>query len=55
MPEPISVHLDTSIAAIARVLRQNQIHRVLVLDGEFVVGIISTFDLVALLEREHGA
>ena len=49
-PGGVSVSPDASIEEVAKTLRQRRIHRVLVLDGEAVVGIISTFDLVKLLE-----
>jgi CBS domain-containing protein len=50
-PGMISVAPDASVAEIARTLRSHHVHRVLVVDGEALVGLISTFDLVALLEK----
>jgi CBS domain-containing protein len=38
------------ISELARTMRENQIHRVLVLEDGNVRGIVSTFDLVRLLE-----
>ena len=48
----VTVTPDASIAEVARTLRQNHIHRVLVVDGERLAGLISSFDLVGLLEKE---
>jgi CBS domain-containing protein len=45
------VSTEASVPEIARTLRQNRIHRVLVIEGDILRGIISTSDLVALLER----
>jgi CBS domain-containing protein len=42
---------DTSIPEVARLMRAGRIHRVFVVDGEALVGIITSFDLVALLEK----
>jgi len=47
----VAVRPDTPVPEIARLLRSNRIHRVLVTEGDQLVGIVSTFDLVALLER----
>ena len=46
----ITVAPETPIPEIAATLRKHRIHRVFVVDGEQLCGIISTFDLVALLE-----
>jgi len=48
--EVVSVRPDASIAEVARVMRRQRIHRVLVVDGRELQGIITTFDLVGLLE-----
>jgi CBS domain-containing protein len=45
------VSTDAGVPEIARTLRQNRIHRVLVVEDGILRGIISTSDLVALLER----
>ncbi len=45
------VGTDASVPEIARTLRQNRIHRVLVVEGDILRGIISTTDMVALLEK----
>ena len=47
----VTVDLDAPIDAIARVLRENRIHRFLVIEDAQLRGIISTFDMVALLEK----
>ena len=47
----ITVAPETPISDVAATLRKHRIHRVFVVDGEQLCGVISTFDLVALLER----
>jgi len=46
----VTVDESTSLPDIAKLLRSNRIHRVLVVRGEFLIGIISTFDLIAVVE-----
>jgi CBS domain-containing protein len=46
----VAVAPDTSVSDVARVLRENKIHRVLVVNKEALLGIISSFDLIRLLE-----
>jgi len=46
----VTVTEDTPIPEVAKLIRANRIHRVLVLRDECLVGILSTFDLVELLE-----
>jgi CBS domain-containing protein len=46
----VQVAPDTSVGQIARTLRENEVHRVLVVDRNRLCGIVSAFDLVALLE-----
>ena len=48
------VGVDATIPEIARTLRGNRIHRVLVIKDEVLQGIITTFDLVGLLEKVNG-
>ncbi|HME68509.1 MAG TPA: CBS domain-containing protein [Myxococcota bacterium] len=43
---------DAPVDEIARTLRQSRIHRVLIAKDGVLVGIVSTFDLMALLEKE---
>jgi CBS domain-containing protein len=45
------VSTDAPVPEIARTMRQNRIHRVLVIEEGVLRGIISTSDMVALLER----
>jgi CBS domain-containing protein len=47
----VSVPPDASPAAIARVLRANRVHHVLVVEQGLLRGILSTFDLLAVLEK----
>ena len=48
----ITVAPDATIPEIASTLRKNRVHRVLVAEDDRLVGLISSFDLVALLEKE---
>jgi CBS domain-containing protein len=45
----VTVTPDASVAKVAAALAGRRIHRVLVVDGERLVGIVSTLDLVRLL------
>lgn len=54
-PGGVCVAPDAPIEEVAKVLRTNRIHRVLVVDGDELVGIISTFDLVKLLETPRAS
>ena len=47
----VTVPEDARIADVAKAMRANQIHRVIVVRGEQMVGIVSALDLVGLLER----
>jgi CBS domain-containing protein len=53
----VTVAPDTPVPDVARILRENKIHRVLVVNDETLLGIISSFDLIRLLEgvaeQEH--
>lgn len=44
------VDVDAPIPDVARTFRQHRVHRVLVVEGDALAGIISTLDLVGLLE-----
>jgi CBS domain-containing protein len=48
----VSVEPTAGLAEVARTLRENRVHRVLVLDEDTPVGIISSFDLIAVLEKQ---
>lgn len=48
--EVVAVAPDATVPAVARTLRANRIHRVLVLEEGKLLGLISTFDLVGLIE-----
>jgi len=50
-PTAVTVRPDAPIAEVARVLRQHQVHRVWVEDEGRVCGVISTFDLLPLVEK----
>jgi len=47
----LSVPSDAPVAAIARCLRENQIHRVWVEDAGQLCGVVSALDLMPVLER----
>jgi len=47
----VHVRPEMPVPDVARMLRENQIHRVLVLEDGNLRGIVSTFDLVGLLEN----
>ncbi len=47
----VAVAPDTAVLAVAQTIRSNQVHRVLVVEDGFLRGIISSFDLVGLLEK----
>jgi CBS domain-containing protein len=53
--EAVSVAPDAPIAEVARILRTHGVHRVLVIEDSRLVGILSTFDMVALLEKDGPA
>ena len=46
----VTANEDTPVSEIAREMRVNRIHRVLVVRNGALAGIITTFDLIALLE-----
>ena len=48
----ITVPPRATVHEIARRMREQRIHRVFVVSGEELVGIVTTFDLVRLLEKE---
>jgi CBS domain-containing protein len=50
-PNAVAVRPDTPVAEVARVLRQHQVHRVWVEDEGRVCGVVSTFDLLPLVEK----
>jgi len=49
--EVITVESSSPVTEVARLLRTNRVHRVVVVDGETMCGVISTFDLIGLLEE----
>jgi CBS domain-containing protein len=46
----VSVPPDATAAEIARIMRAQRVHRVLVIDGRDLLGVITTFDLLAAVE-----
>ncbi|MDM7940700.1 MAG: CBS domain-containing protein [Methanothrix sp.] len=51
--KPISIQADRSVSEAARILRENKISGMPVLDGERLVGIVSESDLLRLLSVEE--
>ena len=51
-PAIYSVHAETPIPEVAETLIDSHIHRLLVINGERVVGIVTSSDLLGLLVRE---
>jgi CBS domain-containing protein len=49
--EIVKVAPDAPVSEAARLMRENRIHRVLVVDDGSLCGILSSFDLIALLEE----
>jgi CBS domain-containing protein len=47
----VHVAPGTPIPELARTIRENKIHRLLVVENGALCGIVSTFDLVTLLEK----
>ena len=52
MPYVITVPPDAPLPAVVATMRSHHIHRIIVAEGKKVVGILSTFDLLALLEGQ---
>lgn len=52
-PDPLSIQVYDSVEELGEMLTENDFHAVPVLDGEKLVGIVSTTDLIRFfLERE---
>jgi CBS domain-containing protein len=49
-PSVVTVDEDTTVPEIAKLMRANTIHRVIVVRGAELVGLVSALDLVGLLE-----
>lgn len=48
--EVVAVRPDATAADVARTIRTQRVHRVLVIEDQKLVGLISTFDLARLIE-----
>lgn len=53
--EIVSVRPDAPIADVARIMRSQRIHRVLVVDDRQLLGLVTTFDLIATLTEQPPA
>lgn len=51
-PEVVSVGPSASVSEVAMTLRHHRVQRVLVMDEDELLGIISGFDLIELLEKD---
>ena len=47
-PHPVTIEADRAASEAAKIMLENQIHHLLVIDGEEVIGIITSMDFVAL-------
>lgn len=47
----VSVAADAPVAEVARCLRENRIHRVWVVEGDRLCGVVSTLDLMPVIEQ----
>ncbi len=47
--ELVTVSPDADVAEVARTMRDQRVHRVLVVDGDRLAGLITTFDLIELI------
>lgn len=50
-PEVLSVSPDTPLHAAARIMREHRVHRLLVVEGKRLCGIVSALDLLLALEE----
>ena len=48
-PDVVTVSPDDEVKAVARIMVEGKLHRVLVADTEGVRGIVTSFDLLKLL------
>jgi CBS domain-containing protein len=51
IPDLVAVEPDTPIADVARIMRDQRVHRVLVVEDGVLLGILTTFDLLRLVEN----
>lgn len=54
-PIVISVPVDTPVSRIAQTMLNDHIHRVIVKEGDRLVGIVTTFDMMRLLGEDDAA
>lgn len=47
----VTVSADAAVAEVAQILRSNRLHHVFVVEGGVLRGVISTFDLLRLVEQ----
>lgn len=56
VPDVVTIGSDATIGEAARLMRSQRIHRLVVVDDREVVGVLSTFDVIAALaDAEPGA
>lgn len=54
-PSVVTVGEDAPLERIAAVLRENRLHRVIVVRDDYPVGVVSSFDLLVLFEKGEGS
>ena len=53
--ELVTVSPDTSIAEVAQTMREQHVHRVLVVEKRELLGVLTTFDLLRAFVRDEQA
>ena len=48
-PDPVAVQSDASLKEVAQIFLENEFHAIPVLEGDIIVGIVSTTDLIGYL------
>ena len=48
--DPICVNADDSVSALARIMRTNRVHRLMVTESKKLIGIVTSLDLLKALE-----
>lgn len=52
-PNATSIALDTDVTRVATVMMEEHLHRIFVTQGDTVVGIITTYDMLRVLADPH--
>ena len=54
-PFTVTASMDTPIATLARVMVQKSVHRLIIVDGKRVAGIVTSMDILKTLAPPHSA